>query len=171
LEDNSNSSNPHNYSLSSLLGLKHDELYVILMQKCGLIRLEPKTKGFIASINCIRNGLGYTWSGFFIKFNLDVEVSHLYQDKKKVYFVHVGIFKEGTERFTVWDQIQKCTSLEFQHGIRAAQKALIKGVAYESMEPLSLSSCFSSEALSVGDLTEKGLKEQNQPMSDALLCG
>lgn len=95
-----------------------------------------------------------------------MEVSHIYQDKKKVYFVRVGIFKEGTERVTVWDQIQKCTSLEFQHGIRAAQKALIKGVAYESMEPLSLSSCFSSEALSVGNLTEKGLKEQNQPMSE-----
>jgi len=39
-------------------------------------------------------------------------------------------------------------------------------VAYEGMEPLSLSSCSSSESLSVGDLTEKGLKEQNQPMSE-----
>jgi hypothetical protein len=117
------------------------------MQKCALIRFEPKTKGFIASINCIQNGLGYTWSDFFIEFNLDMEVSHTYQDKKKVYFVHVGTFKEGAERFTVWDQIRKCTSLEFQHGIRAAQKALIKGVAYEGIEPLSLSSCFSSESI------------------------
>jgi hypothetical protein len=90
-----------------------------------------------------------------------MEVSHIYQDKKKVYFLRVGTFKEGPVRFTVWDQIRKCTSLEFQHGIRAAQKALIKGVAYEGMEPLSLSSCFCSESLSVGDLTEKGLKEQN----------
>jgi hypothetical protein len=39
-------------------------------------------------------------------------------------------------------------------------------VAYEGMEPLSLSSCSSSESLSVGNLTEKDLKEQNQPMSE-----
>jgi hypothetical protein len=102
LEDNSNTSN---YLLSSLLGLKHDELYVTLMQKCGLIRLEPKTKGFIASINCIWNGLGSTWSDFFIEFNLDMEISHVYQDKKKVSFVCVGTFKEAAECFTIWDQI------------------------------------------------------------------
>jgi hypothetical protein len=93
LEDNSNNSNTSNYLLFSLLGLKHDELYVTLMQKCRLIRLELKTKGFIASINCIQNGLGYTWSDFFIEFHLDMEVSHIYQDKKKVSFVCGGTFK------------------------------------------------------------------------------
>ncbi len=117
------------------------------MQICGLIRLKLKTNALIASINCIQNGLGYTRSDFFIEFNLDMEVSHLYQDKKKVSFVCIGTFKEGTEHYTVWDQIWKCTSLEFQLGIRAAQKALIKGVAYEGIEPLSLSSCFSSESI------------------------
>jgi len=112
LEDNSNSSNTQNYSLPSLLGLKHDELYVSLMQKCGLIRLEPKRKGFIPSINYIWNGLGYIWNDFLIEFNLDMEVSHIYQHKKKVFYVRVGTFKEGAERFTVWDQIRKCTLLE-----------------------------------------------------------
>jgi hypothetical protein len=69
------------------------------MQICGLIRLKLKTNALIASINCIQNGLGYTRSDFFIEFNLDMEVSHLYQDKKKVSFVCIGTFKEDLEMY------------------------------------------------------------------------
>jgi hypothetical protein len=49
--------------------------------------------------------------------------------------------------------------VEFQHGIRAAQKTLIRSVAYEGMDPLSLSLCLSYESFIVKDCPEKDVRE------------
>ncbi len=49
----------------------------------------------------------FTWDDCIAEYNLDLEISHIFQVneknvKKKIFFACIGLFEE---RFTVWDQL------------------------------------------------------------------
>jgi hypothetical protein len=95
LADDKNSDQTSDY-LSELLGMNQNELYIPLMLSCRFMRYHVvcKRRELVPSIYS-HNGYGYTWSDFFIEFNLDMEVSCIYQKNKKLYFFHVGRFSKG----------------------------------------------------------------------------
>jgi hypothetical protein len=123
--------------MSTFLGMNYDDLCLPLLFSCGLIRKmtsgRHKTTQIIPSIESLRIGLDYTWNDFIMEFMLDLEVSYIFQHnikgvKKKMYYLHVGKFKEGAPRFPVWDQIRSNKEIPIK-GIRGAQQRLIKSFA------------------------------------------
>ncbi len=54
-----------------------------------------------------KNVRSFTWDDCIAEYNLDLEISHIFQVneknvKKKIFFACIGLFEE---RFTVWDQL------------------------------------------------------------------
>ncbi len=135
------SSDHSNDCLSKLLGMSENDFYIPLMLSCGLLRPVPKKKDVVPSINHIRNGFGYTWGDFFIEYNLDMEVSHIFEcdgdnnRQTKHYFVRIGRFSSG--RVTILEQLRQEGNNIVIKGIRRAQVQLIHKIAEEEIEPLS----------------------------------
>jgi hypothetical protein len=121
--------------------MSENDFYIPLMLSCGLLRPVPKKKEVVPSINHIRNGFGYTWDDFFIEYNLDMEVSHIFKcdgdnnRQTKHYFVRIGRFSSG--RVTILEQLRQEGNNIVIKGIRRAQVQLIRKIAEEEIEPLS----------------------------------
>jgi hypothetical protein len=115
--------------------MNENELYNPFMLSCSLIRYHvvKKNRELVPSIYPTRNGYGYSWSDFFVEFNLDMEVSCIHQKNKKMYFVHIGTFSKSC--FTILEQIRQKKSIRIS-GICSTQADLIKNIATEDIEPL-----------------------------------
>jgi len=93
--------------------------------------LKKRESWFLLFILPIRDD--YSWSDFFVEFNLDMEVSCIHQKNKKIYFVCMGMFSKAC--FTILEQIRQKKSIRIS-GICSTQADLIKNIATEDIEPL-----------------------------------
>jgi hypothetical protein len=127
-------------------------------------------KEVVPSINHIRNGFGYTWGDFFNEYNLDMEVSHIFEcdgdnnRQTKHYFVRIGRFSSG--RVTILEQLRQEGNNIVIKGIRRAQVQLIREKAEEEIEPLSwpVSSSVSDHPTAVRTKEEELIYNHSLPL-------
>jgi hypothetical protein len=112
LAEDNNSDQPSD-CLSELLGMNKNELYIPLMLSCRLMRYHRED--LVPSIYS-RNGYGYTWSDFFIEFNLNMEVSCIYQKRRSF----TSFVLEGSLQVVLqfWSRFDKRITSELAEYVR-----------------------------------------------------
>jgi len=130
----SHGSSPHDCA-SRLLGLHYEKLYLPLMLKCGLKHIAKSNRHKSVTTNpsiesTVTNSY-YTWADFIIEHKLNMEISYIILNKKKL-FIRCGSFEEGSSHFTIWDQIQ--ANMKFKYNtLRDHQKELTSLLGKESI--------------------------------------